>query len=56
MYFIDSYSQRVKECADKPILTDRDGNRTLSYREFDRISNQMAGLLVNKGIKRAIMS
>lgn len=52
MFFIDSYRQKVKECADKPIITERDGERTLSYQEFDQISNRIAGLLVNKGIKK----
>lgn len=50
MYFLDKFSELVKICGDAPALTDSDGKRTLSYRQLDELSVQIACKLKKSGV------
>ena len=51
MDFVTCFSQVVKNNKNNPALTDRDGDRTLTYGEFDKLSGKVAAKLKSIGIK-----
>lgn len=50
MCFLDAFSGCVRCGGDAPALTDHDGNRTMSYRELDGLSNRICRQLMAEGI------
>ena len=52
MYFIDEFERQILGNGDSIALTDSDGNRNISYKELDVLTNRIGNKLISVGVKK----